>query len=195
MKKFLAILFAFALVATLPLTVFAATGINENEKAVLNKLQSTVDLGSKGSYKIPQSYVNTAKNYFAGDCDMTKAEADAIIGYINDGIAIVEEESEAVSGSTFNLKKLDADARNEILALGQNACSEIDLDLTYKKGKVIITEAGSNTPIFESSAVIKSTGSMITVDTTFVCVAVILCLALSIGAMFAISKKNGLLEK
>ena len=195
MKKFIALLFALALVAMLPLTAFAATGINEYEQAVLDKLQTTVDLGAKGSYKVPQSYINTAKNFFAGDCDMTAIEAGAIIGYINEGIEIIKDESKKVSGSTFDLKKLSESARAEILALGQDACSEVDLRLTYNKGKVTITEANSNTPVFDNAAIIKSTGSAITVDATFVCVAVVLCMALSTGVMFVVSKKNGLLEK
>lgn len=195
MKKFLAILFALALIAMLPLTAFAATGINEHEKSVINKLQTTLDLGSKGEYKIPQSYINTAKNYFAGDCDMTAAEAAAIIACIDEGIAIVKDESKKVSGSSFDLKKLSESARNEILALGQEACSHVDLNLKYTKGKVVITEAGSNTPVFESAPLIKSTGSIITVDAAFVCMVVVLCLALSTGVMFVVSKKNGLLEK
>lgn len=195
MKKFLAILFALALIAMLPLTAFAATGINEYEKAVLAKLEETVDLGSKGEYKIPQSYINTAKNYFAGDCDMTEDEANAIIDCIEAGKQIVKEESSKVTGSTFALSKLSGDAREEILNLGKRACAEVDLNLVYNKGDVVITEAGSNTPVFENSAVIKSTGSAITVDATFVAVAVVLCLALSTGVMFVVSKRNGLLEK
>lgn len=196
MKKLIAILFALALVAMLPLTAMAATGINEYEQAVLDKLAATVDLGSKGEYAIPKSYINAAKNYFAGDFDLTAAEATKIMNYIEAGKDIIEEESAQVSGSTFEMKKLSADARQEILALGQKACEEADLELTLSSnGDVVITEEGSNTPVFENSAVIKSTGSLVTVDATFVCVAVVLCLALSTGVMFVVSKKNGLLEK
>lgn len=195
MKKFLAILFALALVAMLPLTAFAATGLNEYEKEVLTKLKSTVDLGSKGEYKIPQEYINAAENYFKGDCDMTEQEAAAIIALIDDGAEIIEAESAKVSGSTFNLSKLSKAAREEILDLGQAACNEVDLNLVYDNGKVVITEAGSNTPIFKNSAVIKTTGQAVTVDATFVSVAVVLCLALATGVMFVVSKRNGLLEK
>ena len=197
MKKLIAILFALALVAMLPLTAMAATGINANEQAVLDKLAEAIDLGAKGDYVIPKSYINTAKNYFAGDCNMTEAEAEAIIDLLSQGAAIVKEESSKVSGSSFDLKKLSADARAEILAIGQDACEVVDLELAYdsQAGEVVITEAGSNTPVFENSAVIKSTGSLVTVNATFVCVAVVLCLALSTGVMFVVSKKNGLLEK
>ena len=78
MKKLIAILFALALVAMLPLTAMAATGINANEQAVLDKLATAIDLGAKGDYVIPQSYINTAKNYFAGDCDMTYSPSPTI---------------------------------------------------------------------------------------------------------------------
>lgn len=197
MKKLIAILFALALVAMLPLSAMAATGVNDYEQAVLDKLKTAVDLGAKGDYVIPQSYINSAKNYFAGDCDMTEAEAAEIIALINEGIEVIKKESSKVSGSTFDLKKLPQEAREEILSIGQDACEVVDLELTYNSqaGDVVITEAGSNTPVFENSAVIKSTGSLVTVDATFICVAVVLCLALSTGVMFVISKKNGLLEK
>ena len=178
-------------------SAMAATGINANEQAVLNKLAEAIDLGAKGDYVIPQSYINTAKNYFAGDCDMTAAEANAILALLDEGAAVIQEESTKVSGSSFDLKKLPADAREEILAIGQEACEVVELELTFdtQSNKVVITEEGSNTPVFENSAVIKSTGSLVTIDATFVCVAVALCLVLSTGAMFIISKKNGLLEK
>lgn len=195
MKKFLAILFALALVAMLPLTAFAATGLNEHEKEVLSMLKSTVDLGSKGEYKIPQEYINAAETYFKGDCDMTEQEAEAIIALLDTGAEIIEEESAKVSGSTFNLAKLPEDARNEILSLGQEACEEVDLKLVYDNNKVVITEEGSKTPVFQNSAVIKTTGQAVTVDATFVSVAVVLCLALATGVMFVVSKRNGLLEK
>lgn len=193
MKKFLAILFALALVAMLPLTAFAATGLNEHEKTVLSKLKETVDLGSKGEYKIPQEYINAAETYFKGDCDMTEQEAEAIIALIDAGAKIVEEESAKVSGGTFNLTKMPKAAREEILALGQEACEEVDLDLVFDNNKVVITDAKG--VVFKNSAVIKTTGQAITVDATFVCVATVLCLALATGVMFIVSKRNGLLEK
>ena len=197
MKKFLAILIVMALVAMLPLTAFAA-GLNEYEKEVLDVLKGSVQLDNGKSYKIPAQYVTKAQNYFLSeDCDMTEAEADAIIGYINAGKAIVKEESKNVSGKTFELKDLPKGAREEILNLGKAACAEVDLNLQYngQKDTVIITKAGSTTPVFESDAVIKTTGQAVTVDATFVCMAVVICLALATGTMFIVSKKNGLLEK
>jgi len=197
MKKFLAVLIVMAMVAMLPLTAFAA-GLNEYEKEVLDVLKGSVELENGKSYKIPAQYITKAQNYFLSeDCDMSETEADAIIGYINTGKAIVKAEAENVTGKTFELKDLNQNARNEILNLGKAACAEIDLELTYngRTDTVVITKSGSTTPIFESDAVIKTTGQAVTVDATFVCVAVVICLALATGAMFIVSKKNGLLEK
>lgn len=196
MKKFLAILIALALVAMLPLTAFAATGINEYEQKVLDKLAAGVKLSNGETYKIPQAYINTAKNYFAGDCDMTQGEANDIIALINEGIAIVKAEASKNTGSTFDLKSLPTDAKEEILALGQKACSEIGLQLTYngRTDEVSIKDA-SGAPVFENSAVIKTTGQAVTVDAAFVCAIVVVCMTLAAGAMFVVSKKNGLLEK
>lgn len=197
MKKFLAILFALALVAMLPLTAFAA-GLNDYEKEVLDVLKGTVELGNGKTYKIPAQYITKAQNYFLSDsCDMTEAQADAIISYINAGKAIVKEEAANVTDKTFELKDLPKGAREEILDLGKAACQEIGLELQYngRNNTVVITEAGSTTPIFQSDAVIKTTGQAVTVDATFVCMAVVICLALSTGVMFIVSKKNGLLEK
>ena len=195
MKKFLAIIFALALVAMLPLTTFAATGLNAHEKEVLSQLKASVDLGAKGDYKIPQEYINAAETYFKGDCDMTEEQAEAIIALISSGAEIVEEESTKVSGGSFNLSKLSKDAREEILSLGQAACEEVELKLVYDNNKVVITEEGTKTPVFQNSAVIKTTGQAVTVDATFVCVATVLCLVLATGVMFVVSKRNGLLEK
>lgn len=197
MKKVLAILIVMALVAMLPLTAFAA-GLNEFEKEVLDVLKGSVQLDNGKSYKIPAQYITKAQNYFLSeDCDMTEQEADAIIGYINTGKAIVKAEAENASGKSFELKDLPQGARNEILNLGKAACAEVDLELTYngRNDTVVITKTGSTTPIFQSDAVIKTTGQAVTVDATFVCVVVAICLVLSTGAMFVISKKNGLLEK
>lgn len=196
MKKILAVLIVLALVAMLPLTAFAA-GLNEYEKEVVAALKSSVKLSNGEDYKIPSKYINKAQNFFLSeDCDMTEAEADAIIGYINAGKAIVKEKADP-SAKSFELKDLPKSAREEILALGQAACAEVDLNLQYnsRNNAVVITKTGSSTPLFESDAIIKTTGQAVTVDTTFVCVAVVICLALATSAMFIVSKKNGLLEK
>ena len=200
MKKLIAFLFVLMLVAILPTSALAATGLNENEKAILEKLQTSVYIDAKGEYfKIPQSYINTAKNYFAGDCDVTDEQKNTIIGSIDAGIAIVKKEAnkQNISGGKFNLSSMSEAARNDMLELGKQACEAVDLQLTYSPATqtVKITAKGSNTPVFENSAVIKTTGQAVTIDAFFVCTAVAVCMVLSGGAMVWISKRSGLLEK
>lgn len=200
MKKLVSVLILLLLVASLPVTAFAATGINAHEQAVLDLLDSSVVLGvNDWTFEIPQKYVNTAKNFFAGDCDMTEAEKNAIIAYINTGIEVVKKDAAAqkTAGENFSLANMSADARTAVLNAGTSACEEIDLQLTYNStnNAVKITEKGSSTPVFESSAIIKATGEAVTVDTAFVGAAVLVCLALATGIMFIVSKKHGLWVK
>lgn len=200
MKRMFVILFTLALIVILPINAYAATGINEHEQAVLDLLESNVAMGANDwGFEIPQKYINTAKNFFAGDCDMTAEEKNAIISYINKGIEIVKAEANAQqhAGKQFDLSTMSAAARNQVLDLGKSACAEVDLQMSYnpKENAIVITKAGSSTPVFESSPIIKTTGQAITVDAAFVCTAVLLCLVLSVGVMFVISKKNGLFVK
>lgn len=200
MKKFVAILFALSLIATLSVNAFAATGINANEQAVLDLLETSHVIGENGwDFSIPQEYVNTAKNYFAGDCDMTAEEKDAIVAYIEQGKAIVKKEADAqkFDGAKYNLAKMSEEAREEVLSLGQKACAEVDLKLTYipKENDVVITPVDSNTPVFESAPVVKTTGELFTVNTGVVAAVIAVALVMGTAVIFGISKKNGLFAK
>lgn len=198
MKKLVAILFVLAIIAVLPLTAFAATGINANEQAILDALASGVVVGEDGrTFTIPQEYINSAKNYFAGDCDMTAEEKTAVLSYVNAGAAVVKKAAEElkVEGKEFSLSKLDEAARAEILSLGQSACAEVDLVLTYAPttNQVVVTPVGSNTPVFESAPVIKTTGQDFALTAGLIAVAVVAVITLGSAVMFGVSKKNGLL--
>lgn len=198
MKKLVTILFVLAMIAVLPLSAFAATGINANEQAVLDKLESSSVMGANGwTFAIPQAYVNSAKNYFAGDCDMTEAEKNAILSYIDSGMAIVKKEADAqkFDGKVYSLSKMSDAARTEVLELGQKACAEVDLSLTYvpTSNQVVITSVGSSTPVFESAPVIKTTGQDFALNAGMIVVAVVAVIALGSAVMFGVSKKNGLL--
>lgn len=198
MKKLVAILFVLAIIAVLPLTAFAATGINANEQAVLDKLESSAVIGENGwSFTIPQAYVNSAKNYFAGDCDMTAEEKTAILSYIESGMAIVKKEADAqkFDGKEYSLSKMGDAARSEVLKLGQSACAEVDLSLTYvpTSNQVVVTPVGSNTPVFESAPVVKTTGQDFALTAGLIGAVVVAVMALGSAVMFGVSKKNGLL--
>lgn len=200
MKKLVAILFVLTLIAMLPLNAFAATGINANEQAVLDLLKSSHVIGANGwDFSIPQEYVNTAENYFAGDCDMTVEEKDAIIAYIEQGKTIIKKEADSQNhkGTEYHLSEMSDKAREEVLSLGQKACAEVDLKLTYipKENDVVITPVGSNTPVFESAPVVKTTGEAFTVNAGVVACVIAVALVMGTAVMFGVSKKNGLFVK
>lgn len=197
MKKLVTILFVLTLLVVLPLNAFAATGINANEQAVLDKLSTSEIIGENGwHFSIPQEYINSAKNYFTGDCDMTEAERDAILSYINSGMSIIKKEADSQNfkGAEYHLSKMSASARDEVLALGQKACAEVELKLTYipASNQVVITPMGSNTPVFESAPVIKTTGQEFALNAGTIAAVIVTMMAIGTVAMFVVSKKNNL---
>lgn len=197
MKKLVTILFVLALLVVLPLNAFAATGINANEQTVLDKLSTSEIIGESGwHFSIPQEYINSAKNYFAGDCDMTEAERDAILSYISSGMSIVKKEADSqdFKGTEYHLSKMSASARDEVLALGKKACAEVELKLTYipASNQVVITPMENNTPVFESAPVIKTTGQEFALNAGTIAAVIVTMMAIGTVAMFVVSKKNNL---
>ena len=200
MKKFAAILFVIAIIASLAMSAFAATGLNEHEKAVLDKLGSSKVIGKNGwSFTVPEKYLNSAENYFAGDCDMTAEEKTVILSYIDQGMAIVKKEADAQNfqGKEYNLAMMGDADKAEVLKLGQVACEQVELTLTYnaKGQEVVITPVNSSTPVFESSPVVKTTGQDFPVTAATVGITLAVVLVLGTAVMFTVSKKNDLLVK
>lgn len=197
MKKILALTLAIMMVAALCLTANAATGINDNEQAVLDKLSATYEAG-EWSFSVPAEYVNSAKNYFASSCDMTEAEAKAIIACIEEGIALVKKEAseELFKDNVLHLGLLSDTATSKILDLGVAACAEVDLVLTYSPAtkEVTITNA-SGTPVFKNDPVVKTTGEDFPITATVIGSVVVIAMVASTAALFIVSKKNGLLVK
>ncbi len=219
MKKTISMLLCAVMLFTLSLNVFAATGINKYEQKVLDKLSSVKIVTEKGwHFSFSQENINGARNYFLGDYDMNEDEMNVILSYIDQGMAKIEEEakkaefnagdygmskvedSKQPSGSgtndgKFNLSMMGSDARNELLELGQKACDEADLTLSYnsKTGSVEITHVASNTPVFQSAAIIKQTGEEANGFENVLLISLLPVLAT--GLMFGISKKKGLFVK
>ena len=198
MKKVFAILFVVALIAVLPLTAFAATGVNEHEREVLNMLETEKVLGANGWYfAIPQAYVNSAENFFAGEGDMTEEEKKVILSCIETGMAVIQKDGDAqkFTGKEYNLNRMSDENRAEILRLGQKACAEVDLNLVYvpSSNKVVITPMNSSTPVFESAPIVKVTGQAFAPNAGTVAIAVAVVVVLGSAVMFGVSKKKGLL--
>lgn len=130
MKKISAILVALVLVAASAITAFAA-GINSNEQAILDELNTTVQM--KGStMSIPAAYVNQAENYF-NTVDVTAEESKQIIAFIEEGKAILaKSDAENILDLTFAEKQ-------ELLASGRKAVGVLGMTMTYNKADKTLT--------------------------------------------------------
>ncbi len=198
MKKIICLVMALALTFSLCLTVNAATGINANEKAVLDELKSKEALGKNGwSFSIPTEYVTAAENYF-NTIDMTNAQKDTILGLIADGKKIVKEQGDKANftGKVYNLKTMEISAKEKVLDLGQKACKEIGLTLTYssKDDKVIIKDA-KGVVAFENAPIVKTTGEDFSMTTTVAVTAVSVIVLGGLVALFIVAKKKALFVK
>lgn len=187
MKKLLAIFFAVLLIAV-PCCVgaSAAGAINADEQRILDTLDQYVQLG-KTNYHIPDEYIAQAKNHFL-TIDITKTQADEIIGYINEGAELLKKD--ATPDEEFHMEVLPAADKEKILKLGQDACAVVDLTLTYDAADehVVITkiDAATSAPVevFNSEPIIKTTGAEVNVI-----VITAAALAVIMVAAFVVSKK------
>lgn len=188
MKKILAILLAImVLVVPMTVCVSAAGDINANEQRILTELKKEIKINSK-TFIVPKEYVNQAENYFK-TIDVTEAQADEIIGYINRGVGILQT-SNKVNGTT-DLKVLVKADKEEILDLGKKAVAVTGGVLTYNGSTVNIKNAAGQT-VFDSAPIVKQTGT--DVDFTAIIIAAVAVITL-LGAAFIVSKKNGLFVK
>ena len=200
MKRVFSLIVALCLVVAMAMPAFAATGINANEQAVLDKLSEYKEMGAKQlKFYIPDKYVTSAKNYFIGDCDMTEAERDVIIDYIEQGAQIVKKEADGqkYEGEVYNLNTMSQESRSAVLQLGQKACAEVDLNLVYNSAEnmVIITTVKDGTVVFESAPVVKTTGEDFPITALSIGLAVAVVLIAGTATMFVVSKRKGLLVK
>ena len=200
MKKLVTVLLVVAMIAVLAVPAFAATGVNANEQAVLDKLSEYKEMGkNEWKFYIPEKYITSAKNYFIGDCDMTEEEKDIIIAYIDEGAEIVKKEADAAKfdGSVYNLNTMSQASRSAVLVLGQKACAEVDLNLVYNSAEnvVIITTVKDGTVVFESAPVVKTTGEDFPITAMTIGLAVAFVLVAGTAAMLVVSKRKGLLVK
>lgn len=150
MKKFISAVISVALVATLAVSAFAASGINKAEQQIVDKVQA----GANGYVALTQ-YQATMKNYFNKDgVDVTQAQADEICDYIDE---IYELSNDYVPTSkTYDLNELPRDVKQQVLDAGVNACSVVGLTLVWDSAttKVVITDE-EGTVIFEALPLIE----------------------------------------
>ena len=142
MKKVLKVLSATMLSAVVAASAVASVSAaekNENEDAILDELQTSVDLGGNETY-IPKRYVNQTENYFLEEgVDITEEQADEVI----EKIGAVKDYLENADVESFG--ELSDEQIDEIVALANEAAGVVGLKLSYDKatGDVTVITTGS----------------------------------------------------
>ena len=153
MKKLIAILFVLALVAMLPLSALAATGINQYEQAVLDKIASCQLVDETGKViDVPQEYINAARNYFLGDFEMTEEQMNTVMAKINESVAVVQKDvaGKEVQGNKVGASEMDSSTLDAVLNLGQQAATEVKLNMSFdsQSNQVVISSKENNNTVF-----------------------------------------------
>ncbi len=146
----------FCLFLLCAFSVSAEGGINANEQAVMEKIQTVYSTGDK-NYTLPTEYVNQARNFFL-TIDLKKEQSEEIIGYIDEGMELLDSQVNKFGSSQISFDKFDPAAKSQILELGQKATEVVGLKLVYSNGNVTITDNEGKT-VFSGAAVIKVTGA------------------------------------
>lgn len=187
MKKLFAILLTIAiLVVPMSLSASAEGALNAEELRIMEALKGTVTVNGVELH-IPDNYVTQAENYLKTH-DVTKAEADEVLGYIDEGKEIVKASD---LKKTSDLKVLPKKDKQAILELGKKACAVVESTLTYDGKNVTIVANNSGETLFDAAPVIKTTGA----DSDFSVTAIVISsVVVLLGAAFVASKKLGLIK-
>lgn len=182
MKRVIATsLLALMLISVFATMAFAAGSINADEQRIIDKLNETVEVCGK-SVTTATPYMNQAKAYLVRDgIDVTAAQADEIIGYINECQALAKTSSVVKENGAFT-----KEINEKILALGTKAAAVLDCKV-ITKGNVVYIYSPSGELIFEQTPAVKFTG----MNTTALYVVIAVAVLAVLGAV-VVTKKRGL---
>lgn len=200
MKKVMIFLLTLALVAVLPLSALAATGINRYEQIVLDKIATCALVDDTGKViAVPQEYINAARNYFLGDFEMTEEQMNIVLQKIDESVAVVQKDAEKqkIEGDSFKLSDMDPSVRDQVLSLGQQAAAQVQLNMSYnaQDKQVTISSSANNSTVFTTGGVIKTTGEDFPITAGVLLAGIATVLVLGTAVIFGVSKKAGLLVK
>lgn len=146
MKKILTLLISFVLILTLGLNCFAATGISDAEKQILN----TIDRGGVYSEEFYE-YENALRNYFNRDyISAGQTDADVICKMLN------------------NLyRELGSDSPNQenIMKIVVSICNQLKLKMVYNRATGTADIVGRDHTVIIGDIKIGGSGLGLTFDT------------------------------
>ncbi len=177
-----------AAVAAVMMTVpaFAATGINSQEAKLLNKLQTKVTTQSGAVLSLPDDYISQARTYLSSKTDLTKAEVDEMLGYIDSTIDAIE-----ASDASSIRELMDSAAGDKVVSYAKKVAAVVGLTLKYNSVSNVVTvyDADGNV-IFSTDKTIKTTGASSDYAANAVAAAVcVIALGVGIAAVVAVRKR------
>ena len=163
-RKILAAVAGLVMVcATAVVPVFAASDINANEQAIYDKWKNGVVVDGKTYTPVDQAMGFVTNYFIRDDVDITAAEKDEIIGYIDAAYKVAEadevKELAKEGGDILSLAKLSQENKQTLLDNARKAGAVIGLTVVYTAAdnKITITnEAGE--VVCDTEAVVKQTG-------------------------------------
>ena len=130
MKNFLKFVCVFlSLFMLCAFSVSAEGTINASEQVILEKIQMVYTVGDR-EYTLPTEYVNQARNFFL-TVSVTEAQSNEILGYIENGLKILDGQVQKFGAGDVNFERFDSSAKSEIFELAQKATAVLNLKLVY----------------------------------------------------------------
>ncbi len=177
MKKIISVVLVLVIVLACSVSAFAAT-----KEQVMNALSKPVITEYWDTRTIPAEYLNAAEKHL-DKANFTAAELDVILGYINEGRYLLEEEY----GEVY-FKKLTPAQQTKMLDLVYKAADAAKVEVTIKDNKVSFRSLLTDETVGGTvSKPIQNTGA----DVTALAVAAS-ALVLAAVAGTVVAKKNGL---
>lgn len=184
MKKLVCLMVVAVLLAVSMIPAFAASGINDYEKKIIDYVQTAYVVDGK-TITVPQEYI-TALESVCTNVDVTEAQYNEIMGILNEALAFVKSK---------NLQTLEditkTGSTQTLLDYASKALAVVGLRLSTKgslsdpdHGLLIITDANGNVIAELHPAVITKTGA------DFTSAAVCGAAALAVLAVAGVSVKR-----
>lgn len=190
MKKGISVLLVMFFVVSLASVGFAASDINAEEQAILDRLEAGVEVNGE-VMEVPAEVLQQAEIFFQrDDVDFTSEDQDAVTG------AIDEIDAEIKAQGVTEIADLGTTSRDEIIEIatkGAEAVQSMDLTLTYNPSENVaqILDAETGDVLGEATydteaGPIKQTGFALAPTA----IIILLLTSAVVGSIVMASKKN-----
>ena len=183
-KKLLAVSLSVAMTLAMAVSAFAAGTVNSEEQRVLDAIKA-----DKVDDSSAQKYFTQATKFFErDDIDATKAQADEVIGYVNQAAAVAKS---AGLKSEKDILNASDDVKNQLIEYAKKAAAVFGLTVRVdsKSGVIEFIKTDATTGTTQVGAT-TNTSTKTTGANEMAGVAVVSVLGLAVAALAVVTKKN-----